>query len=942
MKTQTSIKNAHKGLMLVLALAFFSNNLLAQTNIKGIVTDTASKPLEGATVMLMTQKDSSLVNFSRSATNGSFEFKGIAKDAYFLKITYVGLQNYDKLLPNQLSAGEFDLGKISLQAINKELDGVTVKGDKIPVEVKLDTIVYNADAFKTKPNANVEDLLKRLPGVQVDAQGNIKAQGEEVKRVMVNGKDFFGGRDPKMATRNLPKEAVEKVQMIDRKTDQAIFSGVDDGNREKTLNIELKDKYKEGVFGNLMAGAGTESRFDSKLNLNQFKKTTQLSVIGQGNNTNEQGFSIQEYLQFSGELSRMMGGGRNVRIELDGNNLPMPINFGQRNAGFMKSWAGGVHFNKEFSKKTELNGSYFYNSLNTIAQRDIVRQNFLENQAVVNQRQSSDGRNQNESHRFNTMLDHKIDSLNTIRWSNTFTKSQTSVFSDNINENFTQDRKQNDGKRINSTLGDNTNLNGSVLWRHRFSKKGRNMTANLTYGYQSNDQNGTLEATNNFYYKTRRGTDSTATEKINQRNFQNTQRFNYGLNLTHTEPVGKRKYIDFLYNFNQNNINSDRQVFDVVPSERPNPNLSVKFENQFVYHRGGSSFRYNSKKANWSVGIEVQSSNLDAKVLSNSQSISRSFVNVLPHARLQYDMGGGKTIRLNYQTSVQEPSINDLLPVAINNDPLNQTVGNANLRPEYAHRGTLSYNVFNMVTMTSLFSNIRVNYTTDKFSQSQNISSDLRRVTQTINTPNDLSIDANVSGGFKIKPIKTQINLGTGFTYQNGINVVNNKENTTIRNVYELSASADYQLENFNLSGGVEWNKNVVDYSLQPTQNQSFNNITYKAESNVTFLKTWTLATTYNYYVYEGRSTDLNQGFGIWNMSLSKFIFKLNRGEIKLSATDLLNQNVSINRTATANFIQEDRTRTLGRFFLLTFRYNLGINPGGGTGKGMRRTMIRG
>jgi hypothetical protein len=263
-------------------------------SVTGTVTDTVRSPLPSSTVMLLNPKDSTLVNFGVADSKGFFEIKGVNQGDYLLKITFVGYASFERKISASGNSPIVNIGFITMQPQNLQLSEVVIRGEKAPVTVKRDTIEFNASSFKTKANANVEDLLKKMPGMEVDTDGTVRAQGQEVQKVMVDGREFFG-RDPKLATRNLPADAVDKVQVFDKKSDQAIFTGIDDGIKEKTINLELKEDKRNGAFGNVMAGYGTNDRFQGKASINRFGKGQQLSFLGMGNNINEQGFSFGDF-----------------------------------------------------------------------------------------------------------------------------------------------------------------------------------------------------------------------------------------------------------------------------------------------------------------------------------------------------------------------------------------------------------------------------------------------------------------------------------------------------------------------------------------------------------------------------------------------------------------------------------------------------------------------
>src|SRR5688572_20289024 len=470
-------------------LILISNAAVAQKySIQGEVSDSTGAWLPSATVMLLNPADTSLVNFTVTNDQGHFEFKNVARATYLLKVTFVGYKTYSKDIRPDGSAPTLDLEILKLQAAKTMLDEVVVS-EKVPVVVKRDTIEFNAAAFKTNKNATVEELLKKLPGVEVDHEGNVTSQGEEVKRVTVDGKDFFGGRDPKLATRNLPADAIDKVQVLDRKSDQAIFSGIDDGQREKAINLELKEEKRHGAFGNVLGGYGTDNRYQAKANINRFDKGKQLSFLGIANDINERGFSIDDYMNFTGGSQQMMGGGQ-VRIQIDGDGQNgVPLNTTNRANGIFEMYAGGLNFNNEFTKKSEVNGSYFYNFLNQDKLQTISRDNFLQDGTFIYEERTQQN-NTNANHRASVTLDHKIDSANSIRFSTNLNYNETNTDTRTMSRNMTpEEAVLNENISHSISEGSTSNLNSTLLFRHKFAKKGRNFSTNLQMTLSESERN---------------------------------------------------------------------------------------------------------------------------------------------------------------------------------------------------------------------------------------------------------------------------------------------------------------------------------------------------------------------------------------------------------------------------------------------------------------------
>ncbi|HEY6506098.1 MAG TPA: DUF2012 domain-containing protein, partial [Chitinophagaceae bacterium] len=401
-------------LLFVTIISFSQKN----GSIKGVAFDTITKePVAAATITLMEKKDSSLVSFTMTDNAGRFELTGIPNGEYRLLISHVNYHNSTVFVTISDTSKKQDLARVIMNDINKVLAEVTVSNEAPPVTMVGDTVQYNAGSFKVQPNASVEQLLKKLPGVKVEKDGTVKAQGETVSRVLVDGKEFFGN-DPKIATRNLPADAVDKVQVYDKQSDQAQLTGFEDGNYEKTINLKLKKDKKKGVFGKVMAGAGDKDRYEGKFNVNSFKGARQLSAIGMGNNTNAEGFSFMDILNFTGELARMQrgaGSGGNININISGDDAAAMGMGSGRNGGITTAWGGGVNYNNIIGNKLDFQSNYFYNRFNPKIERQITRENIIPGSSNTFYDQNSLSDNLNNSHRFNLNMLYQIDSMHSLR-----------------------------------------------------------------------------------------------------------------------------------------------------------------------------------------------------------------------------------------------------------------------------------------------------------------------------------------------------------------------------------------------------------------------------------------------------------------------------------------------------------------------------------------------
>ncbi len=453
----------------------------------------AKQPVSNATLTLLKRKDSALVSFTMSNAKGQFEITGIGNGDYRLLITHINYHN--KTVDFTISNGNRDLGSIIMFDKSTTLKEVVVNAEAPPVTLIGDTVQYNAGSFKTQPNANVEDLLKKLPGVKVDKDGNVKAQGEKVQKVLVDGKEFFGN-DPKIATKNLPADAIDKVQVYDKLSDQAQLTGFDDGNSEKTINLKLKKDRKKGYFGKISAGAGDDGRYQGRFNVNSFKGARQMSMIGMGNNTNAEGFSFMDILNFTGAMNQLKNGGGNISINISDED-PIAGLLGANNTGINSTLGGGVNYNNIIGTKTDFQSNYFYSRYNPIRESHIQRQYFLPAN-VYNQNSYSN--NINNNHRLNFIADYQIDSFHSIKISPSFNYQKTNNNSSSDYTTFSdQGKLTNNGNSTNQANNEGYNVSTSILFRKKFRRGGRTFSLNLIDNFGYNTGNGLLQSLTNFY-----------------------------------------------------------------------------------------------------------------------------------------------------------------------------------------------------------------------------------------------------------------------------------------------------------------------------------------------------------------------------------------------------------------------------------------------------------
>ena len=930
-------------LSLLLLLFFFSCSIKSfaqkQGTVKGVTFDSAAKKIvANATITLLRQKDSSLVSFTMTDHAGRFELTGIMPGQYRILITHINYQNSHvnfSLTDNKKSE---DLGNIIMNDKALMLGEVIVKNQAPPITLVGDTIQYNAGSFKTAPNANVESLLKKLPGVKVDKDGTIKAQGEKVQKVLVDGKEFFGN-DPKIATKNLPADAVDKVQVYDKQSDQAQLTGFDDGNSEKTINLQLKKDKKKGMFGKLTAGAGTGNRYESRFNINSFKGARQLSAIGMGNNSNAEGFSFMDVLNFTGAMNQLKNGGGNININIDSND-PLAGLLGGNNTGINTIYGGGFNYNNIAGNKTELQSNYFYSRYNPVKESIVQRTYFLPAN-LYNEKSYSN--NLNNNHRFNANIDYHIDSFNSIKISPSISYQQTknktlSDYSTYSDAGFFI----NDGNSNNSAYSEGYNFTNNILFRKKFRRKRRTFSLNFLSNMNSSTGYGTLQAITGFY--DRQGT-FLRRDSIDEKNNNGSSLKGYSSRAVYTEPLFKRSILEFSMGNGYSINKSSKETYDYDHTsgkvDRLNPLLTNDYTSSYGFINAGLRIRKQTKKYNYAAGLSWQQADLAGRNYKGSQdsSLEKRFNNFLPTARFQYYFSRFKNILVNYNTSTNPPSISQLQPLPDNSNPLYIKLGNPTLKQEYTHTLRVNASLVNPYRNRNLFVFLTLQMTQDKIVNYDRINSLGIDSVMPVNVSGVYNMNGTVSWGFPIRILKGSIDLSSNFSYYRGRQFANGLSNT----INTIGMGPDIRLDmnptdklNVSLSAGIQYSNST--YSIASTRRAEYIIQNYDAGIDWQLHKGFYLGTDINYRINNQQSAGYNDKVPFWNASVSKQVLRFNRGELKLSAKDLLNQNVGISHSTNQNYIEDSRVNNLKRFFLLSFTYNLtrtGLSKAG-EGGGMR------
>jgi hypothetical protein len=927
-------------LLTIILLPFLLQAQKTPIIVKGVVFDTASKRgLAYATISVVNAKDSTLVTFTRADSTGKFKLSSLEKGRYLLSSSYVGFIPVWRSVDISKDGEEIDLGKLNMTDVLNS-GNVTVTARRPPVTINNDTVEFNTENFKTQPNAVVEDMLKKLPGVTVDNDGTVRVNGQKVNRVLVNGKEFFTG-DPKMATKNLDADAVDKVQVFDKKSDRAEFTGVDDGQSEKTINLKLKKDRNNAVFGKVAAAAGTNQRYDAQTNINKFNGDQQMSFIGMGNNTNKQGFSISDILNFSGDMSRSMrsgGGGITINMGGGGDNNGLPVSGAGQNAqGVATTFAGGINYNDTWNnRKTDFNASGMGTNIDLRTDR-VSNQHYIIPGNEYNTVTNSSTARKSKQQRVNMMIDSRIDSFNSFKFTPSFTTQQVdSRSTSNYISSKLDGTKMNTGLTDNSSHSDAFNFGGNALFRKRFQKKGRTISSNLSLAYNDSKQDGSLYTLNTFYAAGVPLKDSIT----NQKNRREAVTRGFGANVVYTEPIGKKSLLEFSAYYNANIGESKRITYDYAAAsgkyDQMNITQSNDFKSEYTFTGGSLSFRSNLKKMNITVGSSLQ----EAKLLSSNNTtgnvIRQSFTDALPNANLQYRLTSSRTLSLNYSTSTTQPTTTQLQPVVDVSNPVNTYTGNPLLKRSYAQSVNLNYFATNMYTQRNFFAFISASKTDNAIVNGETYNAaNGSRVSSPVNANGNYMLFGSINAGFPLKKIKSRVDLGIGTNILHNISFLNGNRNE----IDNFSVSPNLQY-NFSLESKIDINATArlnisnAKYSLQPMLSSNYLQQVYGFD--MTNYLPWGLIlnNNFNYTINSGRADGFNTTVGYWNASIAKSFLKNKRAEIKFSAFDILNQNTGIGRNASQNYLEDSRYNVLQQYFTLGATFSL--NKAGNASSGPR------
>ena len=880
-----------------------------QGNISGKIVDIDTKePVPATTIRILSQKDSTLVKGATTTINGTFSIP-IQLGDFIAQFSFMGYSDKYKDITITPESLNIKLDTIYLQESSILLDETVVTAPSLEIVVRGDTLEYNASAYNVAEMAVVEDLLKQMPGVEIDATGTIKVQGKEIKKIFVDGKEFFSD-DPKVASKNLPAKMIDKLQVLDNKTETEKVTGFDDGEEEMIINLTIKPEMKKGTFGNIAGGYGNKDRYEANAVINHMRNSDQYTFIGGLNNTNNAGAS---------------GGGRGGRGGGGGGN------------GVTTSGNAGVNFNKEFSEKLELGGNTNYARGKNFVSSKTYTQNYLKNGDTF----------EDESSITNNFLDNislglnmkwRPDTLTSIIFRPNISRANYDI---NNSAEFSTTRESGDtinhGNSHSITSGGSNNWSGDLEFNRRFKKKGRSMSIRLRAG--GNNTSDLASNLSNTYYNSQREDDL-----LDQRITNNNTSNNWNSSASYVEPVGESYFIQFSYNYrwNSSETNKDTRIKDdegnyTVLDEQ----YSRLNKNNSINQNFGINLRTRKEKYDYSVGFSVYPSSSERKTFIGDSLISditQNVTNYSPTGQFNYRWSRQQNLRFTYNGNTNQPSVNQISPVVDVSNPLNITYGNPDLKPSFNHSLNFRYqhsipedNRFYMV-------NSNFNYTSNAIVSSRFTDPETGRRENTFR-----NVDGNWNSNMRFtttQPLKNKkfsVSTTTNASYGVNNGFSNHEENVNRQLSLSENLSLNFISEKvvFSVRGNISYNK--VKNSLEGQQDREYMNYGASANSTIYLPYDFNIQSDIRYSTNSGYADGFKQNETLWNASIEKQVLKQKNGIVRLTLYDILQQRSNIRRSVTSNYIRDTTTNTLTSYFIVSFVYRFNVFSGGGSSRDTSR-----
>lgn len=906
-------------LWLMILIAPFAFSQQKRVQIIGSVVEKGSNlPIEQATVRLLNSKDSTMIRGMVSDPKGKFSFNNVKRGNYLLNVSFVGYEPTIQTLSISGNPSTVDVGEITLSDGAIALAEAVVIGKAAEVVVRNDTVEYNADSYKVTEGSVLEDLLKKMPGVEIDADGKIKVNGKEVKKVMVDGKEFFSD-DPKVASKNLPAKMIDKLQVLDKKSDMAKLTGFDDDEEETVINLTVKRGMKQGWFGNAYGGYGNKDRYEGNMMINRFINNDQFTIMGGANNTNNMGFSDLSSSRFSG-----FGGGRRGGLGAG--------------SGITSSGNAGFNFSKEFSPKFVWGGNTQYSHRDNDAKSKSERENILPGDSSSYENEKAYSKTKSDNYSIDFRMEWKPDSLTQIIFKPRFSYSHSRNQNENSAITFNHEKDTvNTNQSLNQSESNGYNIDANLHFSRRLNAKGRVFSMKLSGGNNNSYSNG-MDHSNVKYFNV-----LNKNNIIDQRSRYDNNGFNYQVYLSWVEPIGHNNFIQATYSVSQrkqealkNVFNKDKDgIYAVLDSA-----YSQSYRNNFISQRATISFKSERKRFNYTIGLNLDPSYTKSENFvgdTTLSTISRKVINLSPRAQLKYRFRKTTNLRVIYQGKTSQPSMTQLQPVADITNPTHIKIGNPDLNPRYINNLVVQFQHFIPQKQQAFMVMANAGYIVNDIATftSYNQKTGVKTTTYK-NVDGNYNADVHVIVNTPLKNKKFSFNSFSMAIFTNRNGFINEAKNTNRNLILTERAGLDFRSSFIDLGVKGRIRYNATSNSFQKENNQ--NTFDYGFGGNTT------IYLPLNFKIESDVNWSTNSGYGegfklnevLWNASASKSFLKNNQGTLRFKIYDILQQRSNISRSVTASHIQDSEYNTLGSYFMIHFIYRFSIFKGGATQSDMK------
>jgi len=849
------------------------------------------RPLPDATVLLLHAFDSIVVKTAITDGQGVFLFDKLHKGVYRLCVTYLGYQSLSRQLEVPEKDTLIDLGVLNMEGVGITLKAVEVKTDKPEMVVRGDTIEFDVESFKSRENSIVEELLKKLPGIQVERDGTIKVNGEIVKRLLVDGKPFFVN-DPKMATRNLTTDMIDKLQFVDGKSSWSQFTGINDGQTEKTINITIKRDRKGEYFGRVGVALGDQEHFAGSGNVFRFNDKEQLSLLVSSANVN--GYQDE---------------GTQIKMSLGGNSR-------------VRSWNAGTNYNRDFGRNLKIGANYSMNDNLTEDWRISERQNILPDTTWY-YNQNSYISNTNGTHAFNTWIEFNPDTMHVFNVSTNLGYSSGNNLQQNTYMSI-DGRQQvlNSGDMHATDIIKTPNFSINFLFGKKFRKPKRSISINFDGRYNTNSRLG-FNRSNNLFVDSNGGTFS---DSINQRNDISSLNGSMYLSLVYIEPLVKDCYLQLTYTYSDYYNSSDKLTYTYNPSKNEydlrNDSLSNFFVNRTFFHQTGIRILKQKIRYGYSMGLSIQFSDLNNNNISRISRIHQRAVNFFPVAGFTYRFSTKKKLSFSYSGRTQQPGAAQLQPVPDNSNPLYIQQGNPDLKPAFSNSFNINYSSLNPTSLRSFSTGINTGFIANKIVNANWFDSLGRQVSQPVNVNGSYNLNVAISTNFPLKARKTSVNTDISLSFTRDVGYINGVMGDVRNFIVIPNMSFNYgyeELFDFAVSSSV--GSNWVKYAVQQKGDTWFLNCRFSLDGSIHLPLDIVIGANIDFMLNAGRSEEYGQNATMLNAFVSKSLFKHKRGLVRFHGFDLLNRNSGFSRTIGEYYIEDVQTTAMQRLYILGFSY---------------------